>query len=427
NGFPVPVNLSESLITHEDRIKTNAPPEAVEIFYPNGDPLQPGDWLVQEEKAEALERIARDGKDGFYKGKTAEQLVADLNANGNRATLDDLASYETRWLRPLAGGFRNFTVLSAPPPLGGTQVVQPLVLLDSFPLREIGLPSESPLAANRILDAIRIGRRDYNRWVFDPETPVPANGLTSSKYALTRIDGIGTGEVSEREQPGDPWEFDGEIDPRFAHLNPWAPSAQNLEENEDGEENNDSDEPSEEHTTHLSVIDADRNAVAITMTLGPSFGAGFYSSGVFYNNGLTRFGNSSAGNRWEAYRTPRSNTSPTIVLEEDRVRLVTGAQGGSRIPPAIVFNILYALEYDLSASEAMAGARAFPYMFSPVIRLEAGFDHSVAQGLRERGYTLEPYKQQDNYFAGAHMIVVEPDGRLHGAADMRRAGKAVGY
>lgn len=187
-------------------------------------------------------------------------------------------------------------------------------------------------------------------------------------------------------------------------------------------------DPDGEHTTHLSVVDAEGNAVAITMTLGPSFGSGFYSQGVFFNNGVTRFSRRSpTGNRWEPNRTPRSNTSPTIVLEGNRVRMVAGAQGGSRIPGSIVHSILYALEYGMSAGEAIAGPRLFPSFGEPTVRVEAAFENDTLTGLRERGYKILPYAQQDSYFAGAHIIVVLPDGLLNGAADLRRAGTAIGY
>lgn len=423
-GFAVPVNLSSSLASHQEKNMGNAGPEAVELFYPGGEPLQPGDWLVQEAKATVLERIASDGAAGFYAGPVAEQLVKDLNAAGNPAILEDFSGFQARWMRPLAGGFRNYTVLSAPPPLGGTQVIQPLVMLDRFSLREHGLPAFSPVAAAKIVDAFRMANRDYSRWIHDPDTPVPAAGLVSPAYARHRQELIGASPVPSSMPSGNPWDFEARVDDRFHHLRPWPPSDRI---GGAGPETGDADELSEEDTTHLSVIDAEGNAVAITMTLGPSFGAGFYSQGIFFNNGITRFGTSPEGNRWAPGRTPRSNTSPTIVLENDRVRLVTGAQGGQRIPGAVVFNILYALEYGLSASEAMAGPRMHPFFTQARLHVEASIDHSTLADSRRRGFEIVPYGQQDSYFAGAHMIVVRPDGRLHGAADLRRAGTAVGY
>lgn len=354
-----------------------------------------------------------------------------MNASGNPVTVEDFAGFSARWLRPLAGGFRQYTVLSAPPPLGGTQVIQPLVMLNRFPLKETGLPAQSPQAAAWIIDAVRMANRDHSRWVHDPDTPVPAAGLCSPSYAGDRAALIGVETIPESMPAGTPWDFDSRTDARFAALNPWHPMERpRTDAGDDAEESDDpepADDPDEDATTHLSVVDAQGNAVALTMTLGPGFGSGFHSSGIFFNNGITRFGNNPRGNRWAAGRTPRSNTSPTIVLEDGKVKLVTGAQGGSRIPNAVVYNILYALEYGLSAGEAMAGPRAFPFHGRPVLRTEAGFDATTLAALRERGFTIEPYRQQDPYFAGAHLILVRPDGALEGAADLRRAGSVAGY
>ncbi len=428
-GFPVSPELSAAIASHQSKIEEHAGDDAVALFLPDGEPLQPGDWLVQRQKAATLRRIAAGGRDGFYRGPVAETLVKDLNAAGNPATLEDLAELEVNWQRPVVGGFRQFTVMSAPPPLGGTQVIQPLAILDRFELAEHGLPAESTIVTGRITDAFRVGRLDYRDWVHDPETPVPGAGLTSPAYAALRSEFVDTGEVPREIPSGDPWAFDDEAGhDRFRHLDPYPPSARPGSVSAgDGGDTGEDEGPDSEHTTHLSVVDADRNAVAITMTLGPSFGAGFYSAGAFFNNGITRFSNSPEGNRWSDRRTPRSNTTPTIVLDGDQVRLVTGAQGGSRIPNAVVYNILYVLEYGLSASEAMAGPRAFPFIGSPTLRVERGFRGDTLSGLRARGYQVEPYTQQDRYFGGAQMIVVRPDGRLDGAADMRRSGAVAGY
>lgn len=425
-GFLVSAELAAAIDSHASKIEETGGADAAALFVPGGEPLSAGSLLVQEEKATTLRRIAAEGRDGFYRGPVAEELVEALNERGNPATLEDLASLEARWQRPVVGGFRDYAVLSAPPPLGGTQVVQPLVLMDRFELAELGLPTESAEAAGRILDAIRIGRRDYNAWVHDPEEPVPGAGLVSEAYAAQRAELVGQ-PVPDEVPSGDPWEFEeGAVSQRFMDLEPFPPAERPEEGGEPGHEW-EWEREAEEHTTHLSVVDEDRNAVAITMTLGPSFGSGFYAAGAFFNNGITRFGSSPEGNRWAPRRTPRSNTSPTIVLEDGDVRLVTGAQGGSRIPNALVFNILYALEYGFSAAEAMAAPRAFPFHGSPTLRVERGFRAAVLSELGRRGYEVEPYEQQDRYFAGAHMVVVGPDGRLEGAADLRRSGAVAGY
>jgi len=423
-GFVVTQALRNSLNSYRTTIRANAPPEIAELLFPGGTVIAAGEWLVQADKATVLELIAAHGRDAFYNGPFTAQLVQQLNADGNPATVEDFANYQPRWYRPLIGGFRQYTVMSAPPPMGGTQVVQPLVILDRVDLNSLGLPTASSIAAAHIIDAIRIGRRDYYNRVFDPQTPVPAAGMVSQGYAADRFPLVAQSPIPASMPGGDPWPFNSEFDPRFLHLEPWGYEPGSAPVVTVGPDSwvdvpELDPQPGDEQTTSLSVVDSDRNAVAITMTLGPSFGAGFCFSGVFFNNAITRFG-SVTGNNWAPGRTPRSDTSPTIVLENDQVRLVTGARGSSRIPAAIVHNILYALEYGMPVREAMVAARAFPFYSSATLHIERSYPESIRTELAARGWGLTTYAPENTYFAGAYTIVTQPDGTLQGANDSRR-------
>ncbi len=425
DGFPVSAALRSSLTANRSKIEANAPADLYNVLFPGGAAVSMGTVLRQLEKAAVLQRISDAGADGFYLGPVAEEVVSDLNAGGNPATLEDFATFQPRWFRPLVGGFRQYAVLGAPPPMGGSQVVQALVLLDQLPLQELGAPADSVHAAANIIDAFRVARRDYFNYVVDPMSPVPAAGLVSPGFAQKRLPWVGADPIPLNMPGENPWPYDEQPDPRFAHLEPWGPfvppgmtpmGAMSAGDGEPLEF-----DPVEEQTTHVSVVDADRNAVAVTMTLGPSFGAGFASQGIFFNTALSRFSSSTPiGNRWAPGRTPRSDTSPTIVLANDEVRLVTGARGGSRIPGAVVFNILHALEYGLTMPEAMAAERAFPFRASPELQIETAFSPETVADLEARGWEVTTYSPENSYFAGAYSILVEPDGTLHGARDRRR-------
>lgn len=424
-GFLINSRLARSIASN--RTKVTSTDESAALFYPDGTALQPGDRLIQPELAASLERIATQGRDGFYHGPTAIAIVDALNADGNPMTLADLADHAPRWRRPLCVGFRNYTVLGAPPPLAGTEILQALAILDNFELQPLGLPAESALPAGRIVDAYRIARADYNAFVFDPETPVPAAGLVSPHYAQLRAHHIGA-DVPNRMPSGEPGAFDAYPPPeRCAVLDPYPPAHTMVPSASQAPLNGEVSLVASEQTTHLSVIDADRNAVGITMTLGPAFGSGFYAAGAFFNNAISRFSSSPAGNQWAPFRTPRSSTAPTVVLDGGNVRLVSGAQGGSRIPMAVLHTIIYGLEYGFSAPEAVAAPRVFPHYESFRVDVEGGFEPEPLAALRARGYEMSPYPHLDSYFAGAHMILVRPDGRLSGAADPRRQGFALGY
>lgn len=434
HGFIVNARLAESV--EDNRGKIEDEDDVAAVFFPGGEPIQPGDRLVQEALAASLQQIARDGRAGFDTGPGGRALISRLAADDNPMTIQDLERFQPKWRRPLCGAFREFTVLTAPPPLGGSEVVQALALLDRQGLREHGTPYESAEAMNLVVDAIRIARADYRRWIVDPEhTAVPGAGLASRGYAAQRSALMG-GAARESIEAGDADAFDGEPPPdRCARLDPYPPAAfpAGAWAAASGggaapvPESAEPDGPGAEYTTHLSVIDADRNAVAVTMTLGPAFGSGVYAGGAFYNNAITRFSSSPEGNQWAPYRTPRSATAPTVVLQGDNVRLVTGAQGGSRIPTAVTHTILYALEYDMSGPEAMAAARAFPFWNSPQVHVEGAFRLDPLAALRERGFDLTPRTVMDSYLAGAHLVRVREDGMLEAAADLRRAGGVAGY
>jgi gamma-glutamyltranspeptidase/glutathione hydrolase len=152
-----------------------------------------------------------------------------------------------------------------------------------------------------------------------------------------------------------------------------------------------------------------------------------YSDGAFYNSAALNFDDDVVANQRAPYRTPRSTTTPTILLEDDTVRMVVGSPGSGRIPPAIVHMILYTLDYGLDPATAIRMPRVYPFTTEPTVRIEDGIKADALARLRERGYELEMYPPFDPYFGGVHMILVNEDGTKVGAADPRRNGVAIGY
>jgi gamma-glutamyltranspeptidase/glutathione hydrolase len=143
---------------------------------------------VQSKLAATLERIAREGRDAFYLGANAEAVVARLNAGGNPITLDDFASYQPRWYRPLCSTFAGHTVLTAPPPLGGAQVLEMLHLAELRDIAKSGVPSRTPASLVAIADIIRTARVDWSGYNGYPAVnAVPARGLASEAYARERV------------------------------------------------------------------------------------------------------------------------------------------------------------------------------------------------------------------------------------------------
>jgi hypothetical protein len=160
--------------------------KAYALYFPEDKPLAPGTTLRNPELAESLRRIAREGRRGFYEGPTADALIATLNAGKHPATLADLAAFQPQWKRPLCTDYRGRTILSAPPPQTGLQVLHTLELLEPFDLKALGLPTRSPAAFDVLVSALRVGQT-ASRGNADPNwVAVPANGLSSAAFAAER-------------------------------------------------------------------------------------------------------------------------------------------------------------------------------------------------------------------------------------------------
>lgn len=424
-GFPVHPLLARVIADYEERVTYDE--EAAALFYPNGEPLQAGDRLVRPALAQTLERIADEGRAGFYRGQTAEAIIDRLDDGGNPLTTDDLAAYEARTRAPLCGTYGPYTVLSATPSLNGAEVIETLNLLEPYDLPSRGLPAERAEALSPLVDAIRIARADRRRWIGDPDdTGVPAVGLASESFADRRGDRIG-GTVPDSMSAGNPWpsEENGRTAACEA-LGSYPPSSLPRPDPDTGAAP--PDDPNR-HTSHISIVDDEGRAVSLTFTMGLYFGSAVYVNGFFLNSAAMNFeerGQRPVANRRAPRRTPRSSTAPTILLEDGDVRLVVGSPGSGRIPPAIVHMVTYTLDYGLDPASAVRMPRVYPFVTEPHVRVEDGVSASALSALRDRGYNLEMYPPYSLYFGGVHAVYVDENGRRIGVADPRRNGTAQG-
>lgn len=418
----VPVNQILAQMIQQDSAKLWRDADARAAFWPDGRPLTPGQTLRLPELAESLRRVAREGRDGFYRGDTAERVVAQLNDGGHPASLPDLVGYEPRWVRPLCGEYRGLVVLSAPPPQTGMQVLHTLELLEPYDLRSMGLPTRSARAFDVLTSALRVGMA--GRMVSDPRwVDVPAAGVSSPRFAAARADLIGTGTASDSIRAADPRPFDH--DPPTAACRALDPYGSGTAALAGGETPASGERPAGGETTHISVVDARGNAVALTQTNSSLFGSGAHVAGFFINDSGIDFSSSPAmaeDGRGE-WRTRSSTISPTIVLRGDEVEMVVGAPGGGRIPTAIAQNMVYTLDYGLDPLEALRMPRIFPAAADPGVQLENGFDAETLRQAREMGY--RPASLSFGY-ARLYMIV-RRDGRWVGVADPRHDGGVSGY
>jgi gamma-glutamyltranspeptidase/glutathione hydrolase len=422
-GFPVGQILAQMI--RSDSAKLANFPAAWARYWPNDQPLQPGEWLRNPELAATLRRIATGGRAGFYEGPLAAELVAALNAGGHPAQTAHLIDYRPSWKRPLCTEYRGHPVLSAPPPQTGMQVLHTLALLGAHDLSALGLPTRSAEAFDVLTSALRAGAT-AGRLNNDPAWgAVPASGIASEAYARARAGLVGSGRALEAVPPLDPSPFD-QLEPAAAcaRYNPYrsaagrissAPAAADESAGEVGEVG---------ETTHLSVVDRDGNAVSLTQTNSTTFGVGAWVAGFFLNDSGFRFTAQNIDAPSESpWRVRITTISPTIVLERDRVRMVVGAPGGGRIPSAIIQAMVYSLDYGLDPLEAIRMPRLFPTADRPVVQVEHGFSPAVLGAVRAMGY--RPVQPDPGY---ARLYLIERrNGRWIGVADPRHDGEVRGY
>lgn len=429
-GFPVGSLLARTIAG--DSVKLSRDPDAARIFWPDGRPLQPGERLVQPELGATLRQIAEEGRDGFYRGPVAEEIIEVLSAGGNPMTLTDLEGFEPSWRRPLCAPYRGWTVLTAPPPQSGMQVAQALRLLEDYDLPALGLPTESVPAFHSLSGALRVATADRQAYLHDPDHhPVPANGLVSAEYAEERGPLVGGEEgPPTRIRAGDPWAADQSPTAGVCEsFDPYPPAGAGVEvaRHQSHLFEGGDDEVEDGETTHLSVIDRDGNAVSLTYTQGVYFGSGLWAAGTFLNSSMNIFSsNPESPKALLPGRKPTSTTTPTIILEGAGVRLVVGSPGAARIPTAVTQAIIYILDYGLDPLEALRMPRIHPQASHSRVPYEQGFRTDLIGAVRELGYQPEVMPPASLYFGGIHLI--ERRGKwLIGAADPRRDGEARGF
>lgn len=448
-GFVVHHLLADVIAGYGSRLRYDD--DSAALFYPGGTPLRAGDLLVQIELAGVLRKIAEQGRDGFYSGEVARRTIEKLAVGNSRLTLTDFENYTPVWRGALCQEWMGHRILSAPPSLAGQEVILGLKLIERGNIARYGHPVSSGEALGVLVDAIRIARADRGQWQGDPSfVDLPVAGMISDEYASLRAAAMG-GKVPDTLHYGNPWP----ATPRYTappgctgggffvpplniterdaselrnHIPPpnVPETSENLDTTAPGAGSDTNPDTAEQHTTHISVVDRHGNAVSMTNTLGLYFGSAVFSDGVFYNSANHNFGGSYGSIRGPE-RTAHSSTAPTIVLEGDRVALVVGSPGSSRIPPAVISMIVHTMIYDLHPADAIRMPRVFPMINAPVVQLERGYSAEALRSLNERGYVITPTNFPMNMlFGGVQMIRVLEDRTMIGVSDPRRDGGAAG-
>lgn len=416
DGMEVSDDLHTTLTAGAPRLLRS--PSARATFFPHGEPPPIGTILRQPALARTLRAIAEQGPDAFYRGSVAALIATDMLTHGGLVTLDDLAAYTTKWREPVRGSFKGLEIVSMPPPSsGGVHLIQMLQMLEGYDLQAMGLNS-----AAYIRTVAEVSKRAYTDRAYflgDPEfNPIPTLGLVHPDYAVARRADIPADRVVPGPdlKPGDPWAFQ----PGGRPANAAAPGAVNQRR-----ESN--------QTTHLSVVDAMGNAVSLTTTINHDYGNGHVvpGAGFFLNNEMDDFAAKlgsadayglvgGAANTIEGGKTMLSSMSPTLVFRDDQLFLVTGSPGGARIITTVLQNILNLTVFGLNPAESVITPR-FHHQGSPdTLAIERGFSADTLRILKADGYRIE----QDGNIGSTQTIMIEADGSLFGASDLRRSGAA---
>lgn len=371
---------------------------------------EPGERWVQSDLAGTLTNIAEQGKDGFYKGETADLIVATMHTHGGIISHDDLENYEVRERVPVHGTYRGYGIVSMPPvSSGGTTLIELLNILERYDLRSAGHNETETL--HLLAEAMRRSFADRNWYIGDPDfVDVPSDMLTKEVFADYRAADINP----DRATPST----------AVAHGDVMMVISE-------------SDE-----TTHFSVVDRDGTAVAVTTTINSAYGSKLVveGAGFLLNNQMGDFSakpgvpNHSGHVYGEANgiapgKRMISSQTPTIITKDGENFMVLGAAGSGRIITAVLQTIVNVIDYDMSIADAVSAPRIHHQWFPDQIEYEeepgGGIAPATLSGLEALGHSVMP-----RVHGKVHALMIDPaTGSITGMADPRRdpAGAAVGY
>jgi gamma-glutamyltranspeptidase/glutathione hydrolase len=369
------------------------------VFFRGDEPLRQGELLVQEDLAQTLERLADGGPAGFYGGRTAELIVAQMQRDGGFVTAADLAAYAPAEREVLRGSYRGLEVLGMPPPSsGGVALQQMLNLLEPYDLRGLGFGGSRYL--HLLTEVMRRAFADRSRWLGDADhVAVPLAGLVSKEYAEQLRQGLRTDRVSE-VAPGVP------------------PGAK-----ESGD------------TTHFSVVDAAGNVVACTTTINSTFGAMVVvdGAGFLLNNEMDDFSAKPGapnqfglvGGRANAIAPGKrmlSSMTPTIVLADGKPALVLGAPGGGRIITAVLQVLLNVVDHGMDLEDAVAAPRVHHQWLPAHLSYERfALNPDVRAALAALGHA---FARSPMSIGRVQAIAIARDGERIAVCDTRSGGAA---
>ena len=402
-GFPVSYAFHRDLVANKERFE-KYPASARKFLKKDGSPFQPGEIFKQKDLAETLKQISKKGRDGFYKGRTAKLIAADMRANGGLITEKDLATYQAVIRKPIEIIYRGYTVTGMPPPSsGGITLSIMLNILAGYQLTDLGYNSAAYI--HLVVEAMRRGFADRAHYLGDPDfnQDLPVEWLISKEHAEELRKTIDLTKASQSSPNNFEWPAESS------------------------------------ETTHYSVVDTEGNAVSNTCTIEAWYGSKIVAAGAgfLYNNEMGDFNpwpgrTDSTGligtepNLVEPEKRMLSSMTPTIVSKDDKTIMVIGSPGGRTIINTVLQTILNFVDFEMNIFDAVNAPRFHHQWLPDVIRIEKwGTTKDSAELLEQMGHKIAWRETQGR----AMGIAIDPEtGFKMGAADPRSPNRAaVGY
>ena len=398
NGFAITAGEASSLnkLSGEFAKYNNSP-----TAFQKSTQWKEGDTLIQKDLARTLRRIRDEGAKGFYEGETAKLITEEVKRGGGYINRDDLRSYQVKWRTPHSFDYKGFKIVTMDlPSSGGIVLHQMMKMIESKPLTSH--PYLSPHAVQLMVEVERRAYADRAQYLGDADfIKVPESILTSDEYIQERMKDYTAG-----------------IAGKSTDVKPGVIKKES------------------EETTHISIIDREGNAVAVTTTLNDSYGSKTVvrDAGFLLNNEMDDFSVKPGApnlygaiggeaNAIEPGKRMLSSMSPTIVLKNNRPFLVAGTPGGTTIPTSVFQMLIYILDYNSSTADAVNLPKFHHQWLPDRIDVEDNFPDSTITALEKMGYTIYNRKS----IGRSEVIKVLDNGSIEAVADSRGDDSAEGY
>ena len=425
NGFPVSHVLSRAIAA--DSLLCSFPTSQA-VFAPGGRPLQPGEICYQKDLARTFQAIIDGGREAFYRGEIGRAIVKFSDEQGGILSMQDLAGCRARWQEPIATAYHGHTVYEAPPNSSGHILLQELNLVEQFDLKGMGCNTAESI--HLMVEAKKLAFIDREAYVADPEyVDVPIEGLIAKDYAKERARLIDPERAAYDVKAGNPWPYQA-ARPKGVPAKVGA-----------GQERED--------TTCFVVADGQGNAICQLQSIQSAWGSSLIAgdTGILLNNRMTYWHlEENHVDCLEPGKRVRHTMNPVMVFRNGpssgngtgrQLSLVLGTPGADTQVQTNLQVITHVLDFGMTVAEAVEAPRwrntqsptesNFPHTCADELLVESRFDPETLEGLRRRGHELNVLGGWEA--TGSEMMIqVDPDtGALHGGADPRRDGYAVGW